>query len=360
MVIPKSVRVIGRTVRLRYVVVSAGFVSMIMTVGFTPAVFAAPVTGSTNTSSAPLGKTLGGLVNNTVPAVTKTLTDVTAPITNDVSPALTRTLGDVTGAVSNTVAPTAINTVDKVTTPVVSTVADVTGPTVPAVIKTVDIVAAPVTNTVVPATVDTVDGVVTPVTTTVGAVAAPIAAPVRAVVNPVVQTVEPVVGSITASLATSITTPSPSRLLFTSDSNTDMSSAAASLIAPLSLSPNSLQFPTPPATSTAITFAGIFGGIASFISGVLPPFAWILEGVDTGRAIMLWMILLVVLLVGLVIATSGSMYRKLRLIQHEIYSVSDSIALEAVLSPKTARIIALATTGILIGVIVINVILTGI
>lgn len=351
--IPGNARPIGRTVRFGYAGAVFVFALLVAAASHAPTAAAAGL----------LGKTLDGVANKTVPALTDTLTDTTAPVTNIVSPSLTSTVDSVADTASSTLVPAATTTVKGVTAPVVDTVGNVTGPAVPTVLDTVDNVAAPVTNDVLPAAADTVDTVATPVANTAADVVAPVVTPIT---KPVSNAVEPVVSTITRPV-TSVVPPLPSLPHFPNLPNLPvLSRLAAATKRPLALTASATGIPTVPiarttglqaATGTSLT--DLLGDVAKFFVGVLPPFTWLPGGGDTNHAITIWKILSVALLGVLAAIVFGGIYRRLRRVQRDMYLINEDLALVTALNPGTARIAAVSTAFILVGIFVLYAVLAG-
>jgi hypothetical protein len=344
MVIPGNARPIGRTVRIGYVSAIFVFLCLVLTIGYTPAASALSLGSSDSSdSSAPLGKTLGGLTDKTVPAVTKAVTDTTAPITDAVSPSLTKTVSDVTTPVATTVAPAVTSTVEAVAKPVVTVATDVAGPIVPATVNTLDSVAAPVTNDVAPAVAQTADAVLTPVTTVVGEA-----------ILPAPQNTNPV-----PSPAVSTPNQTPLEQRFSSrPSGVDTVPTLNSLPFALSTAPIVNGDPSQPAAYTGL--ANLFNQLAQFISGAMRPVSWVLGTIDSRQAVALWLEIFAAIIMTIVTLSSGGLYSGLRKAQKDVFMLGDELMFNTTLSSKVMKLSAASVIAILIlSILVLSFVLTG-
>jgi len=122
-------------------------------------------------------------------------------------------------------------------------------------------------------------------------------------------------------------------------------------------------FPTTPSTSAGAagdtSLGSLFGDIAKFFVGILPPASWIAEGIDMSHGLTLGIILLFLLLGVLCMVFFRSIYRRLRRVQRDIYLMNDDLSLERALNPGTAKISAASISVILVGIFVASAILSG-
>jgi hypothetical protein len=357
MVEPDSARLIGKTVRVAYVGTLFGFVCLTLALGTTSSAFALSGGGGETSnakstdggSSGVLGKTLGGLTDKTVPAVTKAVTDTTAPITDAVSPSVTKTVDAVVAPVSDTVVPAVTNTVEKVATPVVDTVGTV-APVIPAVVDTVDTVAAPITNDVAPAAVKTVDAVVTPVTTAVGDTAQPIVGVVTSPITPVTQTPAPVVPAAVQPIT------SPNRIALANPTNPLVLAGPIATITGISIAADH----TPVSEQSSAGLSGLFSILPTLLNSLLLPLSWALDGTDVNQVISLWLKIIATLALFVAAFSAGGIYKKLRDAQKGTFLVSDELMFSRTLTQNHIKTSAISVTAIMIlAIIIISIVLKG-